>query len=58
VAAVDLTRAAGGDVTLRVWDGMLHCFAFFAPLFMEARAGMRELGTYISQMLSERASAG
>jgi hypothetical protein len=32
----------------------VHCFAFFAPFFTEARAGMRELGSYISEKLAGR----
>jgi monoterpene epsilon-lactone hydrolase len=50
-------RAAGVDVTLRVWDGMVHCFAFFAPLFEEATAGMQELGSFISRSLESRPPA-
>jgi epsilon-lactone hydrolase len=49
----DLARAAGADISLRVWDGMVHCFAFFAPLFTEAMAGMQELGSFISGSLSK-----
>ncbi len=48
-----VARAAGVDVSLRVWDGMVHCFAFFAPMFPEATAGMRELGAFIRARLSD-----
>jgi acetyl esterase/lipase len=40
-------RLAGVDATVRVWDGMVHCFAFFAPAFPEATAGMRELAAFL-----------
>ncbi len=43
----DLARKAGVEVKLRVWDGMVHCFAFFAPMFPEATAGMEELAAFI-----------
>ena len=46
-----LARDAGVDISLRVWPGMVHCFAFFAPLFPEAVAGMEELGAFIATRL-------
>jgi len=52
----ELARAAGVEVTLRVWDGMVHCFAFFAPMFPEATAGMRELGGFIRERLAGTAA--
>jgi epsilon-lactone hydrolase len=48
-----LARDAGVDVTLRVWPGMVHCFAFFSPLFPEATAGMNQLGAFIRAKLDE-----
>jgi epsilon-lactone hydrolase len=51
-----LARKAGVDVTLRVWDGMVHCFAFFSPMFPEATAGMNELGAFIRTRLGQVAS--
>jgi epsilon-lactone hydrolase len=42
---------AGVEATLRVWTGMVHCFAFFSPMFPEATAGMNELGGFIRSRL-------
>ena len=52
-----LARGAGTEVSLRVWPGMVHCFAFFAPLFPEAVAGMEELGAFIATRLEAPSSA-
>ena len=41
-------RAAGVDVTLRVAQGMGHCYPFMAPLFPEATAAMQEIGAFIA----------
>lgn len=40
-------RRTGVDAVVKIWDGMVHCFAFFSPLFPEAQAGMQELCDYI-----------
>ncbi len=29
-------KSAGVDITLHVWEGMVHCFPLFAPMFPEA----------------------
>lgn len=47
VRFIGLARDAGVDATLRVWKGMVHCFAFFFPMFPEATAGMHEMGVFI-----------
>jgi epsilon-lactone hydrolase len=47
-------RDAGVDATLRIWKGMVHCFAFFSPMFPEATAGMNELGDFIRARLDRR----
>jgi len=52
----ELARAAHVEVTLRVWEGMVHCFAFFAPMFSEATAGMDELGAFIRAQLAGSAA--
>ena len=36
-------KAAGVDVTLRVWKGMVHCFPLFAPMFPEASQAWAEI---------------
>jgi acetyl esterase/lipase len=50
-----LAREAGVEATVRVWDGMVHCFAFFAPLFPEATAAMRELAGFLEERLGRTA---
>jgi epsilon-lactone hydrolase len=43
----------GVDVTLKVWDGMFHCFPLMAPLFPEATRALDEICTYIKFQLSK-----
>jgi epsilon-lactone hydrolase len=52
VRFAERAREAGVEVTLRVWDGMVHCFAFFAPMFPEATAGMQELAGFLHARVS------
>ncbi len=40
-------KAAGVDVTLRVWEGMVHCFPLMAPLFPEATQALEEVCAFI-----------
>ncbi len=40
-------QAAGVDVTLRVWAGMVHCFPLMAPLFPEATQALNEICAFI-----------
>lgn len=40
-------RAAGVDVTLRVGEGMVHCYPLFAPLFPEATQAMAEICAFV-----------
>jgi acetyl esterase/lipase len=40
-------KAAGVDVTLRVGEGMVHCYPLFAPLFPEATQAMQEICAFI-----------
>ena len=40
-------RLAGVDVTLQVWEGMVHCFAILAPMFPEAVQAMEDIFAYI-----------
>lgn len=51
VRFVDKAKIAGVDATIHVWDEMVHCFAFFSPMFPEAAAGMQELCDYIKTHL-------
>ncbi len=40
-------QAAGVDITLRVWEGMVHCFPLMAPLFPEATQALAEVCAFI-----------
>jgi acetyl esterase/lipase len=40
-------KAAGVDVTLRVGEGMIHCYPLLAPLFPEATQAMQEICAFI-----------
>lgn len=46
-------RGAGVNVTLRVGDGMVHCYPLFAPLFPEATQAMEEISTFIKMNLGK-----
>jgi acetyl esterase/lipase len=50
-------RAAGIDVTLRVWQGMWHVFPGFAPFVPEAGAAINEIGEFVSKVLSRQRAA-
>ncbi len=43
----DEVHRAGGDVTLSIWDEMVHVFPFFAPFTPEGRAGVQEIGDFL-----------
>ena len=45
-------KDAGVDVTLHVWDGMVHCFPLLAPMFPEATRAWDEIIAYIKSKLS------
>lgn len=40
-------KAAGVDVTLKTWEGMVHCFPLMAPLFPEAIQALDEICAFI-----------
>jgi epsilon-lactone hydrolase len=42
-------QAAGSDVTLSVWEGMVHCFPLFSPLFPEATQAWAEICAFIKE---------
>ena len=46
-------KAAGVDVTLHVWQGMVHCFPLLAPMFPEATQAWDETIAYIHEQLSK-----
>lgn len=45
-------RESGVDVTLRIWDGMIHAFPILSPLFPEAKEAMAEIGAYVKNHLN------
>jgi epsilon-lactone hydrolase len=42
-------RAAGVDVQLEIWDGMIHVFQQFASELVEARLAIDSIGRFLSQ---------
>ena len=51
VRFAEKAQAAGVDVTLRVDQGMVHCYPLMAPLFPEASAAMDEICAFTSQRI-------
>jgi len=45
-------RSAGVDITLHVWEGMVHCFPLLAPMFPEATQAWEEIILYIQNRLN------
>jgi len=45
-------KAAGVDVTLKVGEGMFHCYPACAPLFPEASQAMAEICAFIKQHIN------
>lgn len=45
-------KAAGVDINLHVWGGMVHCFPLFAPMFPEATQAWDETIAYIKKRMS------
>jgi acetyl esterase/lipase len=55
----DRARAAGVDVELQVWDGMIHVFQMFGAELAEARRAIGSIAEFLDkqlQMQAERAS--
>ena len=51
VRFAEKAKAAGVDATLRVWEGMVHCFPILAPMFPEAVEAWDEITLYIKTHL-------
>ena len=47
-------KKAGVDVTLKVGEGMFHCFPVCAPLFPEATQAMEEICDFIKKHLTNK----
>lgn len=45
----DRARAAGVDVTLEVWEEMIHIWPFYAQFFPEGQQAIDRIGEYIGQ---------
>jgi monoterpene epsilon-lactone hydrolase len=59
VMFADLARAAGVDVSLEVWDGMIHVFQMFGAELPEARQAIASIAQFLNRHLhvkAERAS--
>jgi acetyl esterase/lipase len=60
VTFADLARAAGVDVSLEVWDGMIHVFQMFGAELPEARQAIASIAGFLNRHLhikAERASS-
>lgn len=50
-------KAQGVDVTLKVGEGMIHCYPLMAPFFPEATEALDEICTFIQNQLIESESS-
>jgi monoterpene epsilon-lactone hydrolase len=50
-------KKAGVDVTLRVGEGMFHCYPVCSPLFPEAKEAMQEICTFIRERVGHQSSS-
>lgn len=52
VQFAEKAKSAGVAVKCKIWDGMVHCFPFFAPLVPEAREAMDDICTFMKVHLN------
>jgi acetyl esterase/lipase len=60
IMLADKARAAGVEVDLQVWDGMIHVFQMFGAELPEAHRAIAEIGRFLDRHLhikAERASS-
>jgi acetyl esterase/lipase len=50
-------KAAGVDVTLDVWDEMIHIWHIFAPLLPEGQQAIEQIGAWVKEKLAARVAA-
>ena len=51
VTVASRIRAAGGEVDLKIWDGMVHSWQLFAPMLDEGMASIEEAGAFLREKL-------
>ncbi len=51
----DKARAAGVDVELQVWDGMIHVFQMFGAELAEARRAIDSIAGFLDNQLRIKA---
>lgn len=51
----DRARAAGVDVELQVWDGMIHVFQMFGEELLEAHRAIALIGEFLKRHLQMNA---
>lgn len=49
-------KAAGVDVTLKIWKGMIHAFHLFAGFVPEGKVAIEEIGAFFKNQLQQKAS--
>ena len=42
-------KAAGVDVTLEVWENMIHVWQLFAPILPEGQQALERIGEFVRQ---------
>ncbi|UPK02798.1 alpha/beta hydrolase [Bradyrhizobium sp. 170] len=58
VMFTDMARAAGIDVTLEVWDGMIHVFQMFGAELPEAHRAIASIAGFLNRHLHIKAERG
>lgn len=53
VRFAEKAKAAGVDVTLRVGEGLFHCYPAMAPLFPEAVQALEDICSFINKHISD-----
>lgn len=54
VTTAERINAAGGDATLKVWDGMTHSWQLYAPILQEGMQSIQEAGDFIRARLTSQ----
>ena len=50
---VEKAKDAGVNVTLRIGEGMFHCYPAMAPLFPEAIQALEEICSFINKYIDD-----